>query len=144
MGPMQGQAPSPLCHRTRVAPYSLLFPTFSFACFLTPGGRGLNPYKRTQKEAFLLRLYCPSQGLAAGVKKKSPGWGLPGSARGSLPVYTGVPTPSRGVCSQECLEVQERKARSKREFDLATTGSGQTSSEEAGDKEGVREGVVVG
>lgn len=104
------------------------------------------PHKRTGRR-LCFWFIAPQQ--AAGVRAQA------GAARLSQrvsTVYAGVPfAPSRETRNRECLEVQERSAPGPGGFGwggAAPQGrwvpsrSGQTSREEAGDSEGVREGVA--
>lgn len=96
---------------------------------------------------FFFSFYCPS-----------PGKGLPGSASKSLSCCNGAVHPSRKMRNWECTEVKEKASPGKGLplvlGVLATAGQGHstsrttpssidhTSREEAGDREGVLEGVA--
>lgn len=100
-----------------------------------------------QAVTFFFSFYCPS-----------PGKGLPGSASKSLSCCNGAVHPSRKMRNWECTEVKEKASPGKGLplvlGVLATAGQGHstsrttpssidhTSREEAGDREGVLEGVA--
>ena len=104
------------------------------------------PHRRTGRR-LCFWFIAPQQ--AAGVRAPA------GAARLSQRVYTvcaGVPfAPSREMRFWECLEVEDRVGPGNGEFGWGgatlqglwvPSDSGQTSREEAGDREGVREGVA--
>lgn len=120
-----------------------------FSLIPTPTGprrRPAAPHKRTGRR-LCFWFIAPQQ--AAGIRVQA------GAARLSQRVYTvcaGVPlSPSREMRDRECLQVEERVGSWSRGVGWggatprdrwARSGSDQTSREEAGDREGVREGVT--
>lgn len=132
-------------------PSSVFFslPALHFFLLYQPTGPLRYPPHSTKHQAvtFFFSFYCPS-----------PGKGLPGSASKSLSCCNGAVRPSRKMRNWECTEVKEKASPGKGLplvlGVLATAGQGHstrrtrpssidhTSREEAGDREGVLEGVA--